>query len=162
MITLEILLVAASLLLVVAGGPKVIDPVPVALLLRDAGVRAGRFTGRALGLCELTAGALGLVSGRWWAAAAVALLYVGFAAVLLGAIVRGSDRPCGCFGVGGTPPGPAHVAVDLVFAAGGAWAGLTGARPAWDIASEGDVWPLAAAAAVAAGAILTTRIRPRA
>lgn len=163
MIIGEIVLAAACLLLVVAGGSKIVDPVPAALLLGDVGVRVGRAAGRTIGMAEAVAGATGLVVTNGWVVGGVGILYLGFAIVLAVAIRHGSDRSCGCFGTGGAPPRYGHVAINGVLASTVGVAAVAGVPSAWDATVVRGPWfPVVAvvAAVAVAGLIRVGDCRP--
>lgn len=102
----------ACALLVYAGAVKAVE-------------RGAPVTSRLLGFGEVVLGAVALVTGGRLMAAAVAVLYAGFALFVVRAIRRGAES-CGCFGAEEqTPPSPRHVAIDGALAVGAAAAALT-------------------------------------
>ena len=109
-------LVTAALL--GAGGAlKTVRPAPTARALREMGIPASPALVRLGAAAELfvAAGAL-LAAGRPFAAL-VAASYVGFAAFVLAALLRGVPlSSCGCFGVEDTPPTPVHLGLNLAAA----------------------------------------------
>jgi hypothetical protein len=129
---------AAAGLLVVAGVPKLVDPLPLVRAVRAAGMPVGRHLVRAFAAAEVAAGVCALaVPGRSSAipVAAAYLLFTGFVVrVLARGGVLGS---CGCFGTPDTPATRTHVVLTaaafltaLAVALdppASAWAGLGGA-----------------------------------
>jgi hypothetical protein len=112
---------AASLLLIVAGVAKALDPLSLVRALRAAGlnVRAPLLAHwvRALAVGEAVIGAVAVVAPGRVPAVAVALSYAGFTAFVLRALRSGSPlASCGCFGQADTPPTPTHAAVTGVLA----------------------------------------------
>lgn len=107
----------ACALLVTAGVSKLRRPGPTALVL------GGTKTARWLGALEIAVGAAGFVTTL--AAPAVALLYAGFAVF----IVRTDAANCGCFGADEAPPGPLHVAVNVLLALSAATTAATTPTP---------------------------------
>lgn len=114
-------------LLVASGGAKLGDPAPTRGALAAAGLPSGAAVARALGGWEVVTGALALAEGGRVGGVAVALTYAGFAAFVAFALLRRLPlQSCGCFGRADTPPGPAHLAVNLMAAGAGAWVAATG------------------------------------
>lgn len=114
---------AAAVLLVVAGLPKVLDPGDLVRALRSIGLPAHPLLVRAFALAEVLAGGAAIVLANRPALVAVALLHAGFTAFVLVALARGGVvASCGCFGQADTPPTRAHAAVTglLALAAAGA------------------------------------------
>jgi uncharacterized membrane protein HdeD (DUF308 family) len=138
---------AAAALLVVAGGPKVVDPLPLVRALRSAGLPAGRGLVRAFAVSEVVIGALALVQPGRVPAALVALAYAAFTAFVGLALARGGVlESCGCFGKADTPPTRAHLAVTAALAVA---AGALAAFP-----PQGPVWTPAALTAPATAVLL--------
>jgi hypothetical protein len=132
-------LLAAAAVLAVAGLAKLRRPAPTGLALARLGLPGTDPVVRALGALELAAAALATVVGGW-AAAPVALLYLGFAAVSATQVRRaartGEVADCGCFGDSSAPVGWSHVLVNLALAGAAAAADVTGA--AGVVAGLGD------------------------
>jgi hypothetical protein len=124
---------AASALLVLAGAPKLRDPMPLVRALRSARLRASRGLVRALAVAEVVVGASALVRPGRLTAAAVALSYLAFTAFVALTLRRGGVLgSCGCFGRPDTPPTVGHLAVTVVLAAGAASLALAPpAGPVW-------------------------------
>ena len=108
---------AAAVLLLVAGVPKLLDPGPTSRVAQQAGLPSSPAVVRLLGLGEVVVGAAALLVGGTVAALAVALAYLGFAAVVTRGLVRGDMDSCGCFNGDDSPPSVLHVALDLGLAA---------------------------------------------
>ena len=130
--------VAAAVLLLVAGLPKVVDPEPTRRAARDAGLPSGAGTVRLLGAAEAALGAAALLVGGRVPALLVALTYLGFAAVVTRGLVRGDMESCGCFNGDDSPPSVLHVVIDAGLAASALAVALAAAvpRPWWAIAAE--------------------------
>lgn len=105
----------ACLVLVVAGATKLVSPSGVADTLSALGV-GGTGTARLLGAVEALTAIVALTSGGPAPSLVVAVLYVGFAVVVVLARRRGLPS-CGCFGARSAPPSMIHVVVDGVSAA---------------------------------------------
>ncbi len=145
---------AAGVLLVVAGGAKVLDPAPLVRALRSLGLPGGPMLVRVVAATEVVVGVLGLVSGTRAAALAVAASYAVFTAVVLRGLVRGGVlASCGCFGKADTPPTRVHVAVTAGLALVAAVVDPTGPG-AWTVPL------LVASAAVAATAYVALAVLP--
>jgi hypothetical protein len=128
---------AAAALLVVAGVPKVADPMPLVRALRSTGLPAGRPLVRAIALAEVLVGAAALAVPGRGTAALVGLAYVGFTGFVGLALARGGVlESCGCFGKADTPPTRAHLAVTALLAlAAGALAVAPPEAPVWTAAT---------------------------
>jgi len=116
----------ASGLLVVSGMAKVVRPGSGSRSLRDAGLPGPPWAVRLLGTVEVVVGGAAAVRPSGPAAAAVALLYTGFAAFLVWLVRTGSARSCGCMGSREVPASWLHAALDL---AAGATAAAVSIRP---------------------------------
>ena len=145
---------AAALLLLAAGGAKVVDPSRTAGALAALGWRVPPAAVRAGAVAEAVVGALGLVVGGATVAVVVALSFAGFAVFAAVALASGTPvGTCGCFGRADTPPRLAHVVVDALLAAGAVLAAAGDAPPLLDAPLL--AWPLAGALATAAYLVLT-------
>ena len=108
---------AAAVLLVVAGGAKVVDPAPLVRALRSLGLphldlQRGRALVRVGAALEVAVGVAALVTGSRLAALAVAGSYAVFTAVVVRGLLRGGVlASCGCFGRADTPPTRTHAVV---------------------------------------------------
>ncbi len=130
---------AAAILLLVAGVPKVLDPGPTSRAAQQAGLPSSAVLVRLLGVAEAVVGAAALLVAGPVPAMGVALAYLGFAAVVTRALVRGDVDSCGCFNGEDSPPSALHVALDLGLAAAAvavalgpaaSWPGLAADEPA--------------------------------
>ena len=155
---------AATALLVVAGGAKLVDPLPLVRALRSVGLPAPQALVRAGAGLELLVGLTAAVSGARWPAVAVALSYTAFTAFVLVALRRGGVlASCGCFGKADTPPTGTHVAVTGALALVAAAVATRPVGPLTDLlgASPWNGLPLLlATAAVAATAYLVLALLP--
>jgi hypothetical protein len=124
---------AAAALLVVAGGPKIADPLPLVRALRSVGLPAGRGLVRAFAVGEVGIGLAAMVQPSRTTALLVTALYVGFTAFVGLALARGGVlESCGCFGKADTPPTRAHlVLTGLLAVAAGALAVAPPPDPVW-------------------------------
>jgi hypothetical protein len=146
---------AAGALLVAAGIPKITRPHETARALRSVGVTAARDAHvRALAVAEVALGVIVIVTSSRAAVAATALLYAGFTAFLVVALLRGGVvSSCGCAGRPDTPPTWGHVVMTSTFTvacAVGAVGGSTGLLQLDWSGSTGAAAGTAAAAAVVA------------
>jgi hypothetical protein len=122
--------VVVAALLVLAGGLKVVRPVPTAGALQAVGLPSSLSLVRALGLCEVV---VGVAAGATLTRPALALLaaaYLAFAAFVAAAL--GANTPlqsCGCFGQVDTPPSAVHLGLNLT-AAGTAFVAALSGTPA--------------------------------
>jgi hypothetical protein len=109
---------AAALLLVLAGAPKVVKPHDTRRALRSVGLRVPAVVVRAGGLVEVGIGTLALLHGGPAADGLVAASYLGFTGFVIVALRSGGVvASCGCVGRPETPPTLAHVLVTAAFAA---------------------------------------------
>ena len=124
---------AAAALLVIAGAPKVADPMPLVRALRSTGMPSGAALVRAIALGEVLVGAAALALPGRGTAALVCLAYLAFTGFVGLALARGGVlESCGCFGKADTPPTRAHLAVTALLAlAAGALAFLPPEAPVW-------------------------------
>ena len=133
---------AAGGLLVVAGLPKLRDPLPLVRALRTTGLPASGLLVRLLALAEVALGVTAVVAPGRGTAALVAVAYAGFTAFVALAVRRGGVlASCGCFGRPDTPPTRAHLALT---------AGATAAAAALAVSPPGaGVWSAATPATAA-------------
>src|SRR3954451_13025448 len=113
-------LLVASLLLVLAGAPKALDPTLTVGALRSVGLRVPPAAVRLLGAGETLLGLATLLTAARPLAALVALSYAGFSCFLVVALRSGGAvSSCGCVGRPETPPtrSPLVVTVSLAVAA---------------------------------------------
>jgi hypothetical protein len=111
-------LLAAALLLGLAGAVKVVRPAATRVALRTAGLPSQAWVVRGLGAVEVAFAAVAVIAAGRLGAALVAASYVGFAGFSrrLERASRGT-ADCGCFGSSSAPVGPVHVGVNLALAA---------------------------------------------
>jgi hypothetical protein len=108
---------AAAGLLVVAGAPKLTDPMPLVRALRSARLPASRALVRVLAGLEVLVGLAAVARPGHLTAGAVALSYLTFTAFVALVLRRGGVLgSCGCFGRPDTPPTVAHLAVTALLA----------------------------------------------
>lgn len=121
-------LLVASILLVVAGAPKAVDPVNTVGALRSVGLRTPATVIRLFGASEALLGIATLWTGARPLAALVSLSYTGFSAFLVVALRSGGAvSSCGCIGRSDTPPTRSHLTVTTVLALAAAAAAMAGA-----------------------------------
>ena len=107
----------ASLLLLLAGAQKVVDPTMTVGALRAMGLPASPRLVRLGAALELAVGAVAISVGGVVPWACVAASYAGFAVFVVAALRRGTAiGSCGCFGREDTPPHGIHVGLDLALA----------------------------------------------
>ncbi len=108
---------AAAGLLVVAGVPKLRDPLPLVRALRAAGVPVGRHLVRVFAAAEVVVGGWALVAPGRLSALLVAAAYLVFTAFVARVLTRGGVLgSCGCFGKPDTPATRTHAALTGVAA----------------------------------------------
>jgi hypothetical protein len=124
---------AASGLLVLAGVPKLKDPMPLVRALRSARLPASRGLVRALAVVEVVVGVSAVVHPGRLTGTAVSASYLVFTAFVALTLRRGGVLgSCGCFGRPDTPPTVVHLAVTAAFAAAaGALVMAPPAGPVW-------------------------------
>ncbi len=103
-------------LLVITGVPKVTSPGGTARALYSLGLPATLNTERLIGAIEVAAGLAALLLGGWPAAAAIALVYIGFSVFIALALRSEEVKNCGCFGEKDVPPSLLHLGIDLTAA----------------------------------------------
>lgn len=131
----------AAALLVMSGGSKIIDPAPTRGALAAARLPNGAWTAPALGAAEIIAGLTGIVFGGL-AAASAGLIYAGFAAFVVYALVRRLPiQSCGCFGKADTPPTWTHVGFNAISAVAGVGIAFSDAAPI-SLLAEQPAWGL--------------------
>ncbi len=146
--------------LIVSGAAKLIDPAPAAIAMRDAGLplpfRGRPVSGIVIGLVEAAVGLVALAIPTWWAASMLGAVYLGFAAFILRLRSRDGEAGCGCFGSSSTPPGTAHLVLNLSAVAVAAGAVIGGVPDIVDVFDDGIGVgiPYVALLAVGAGTLL--------
>lgn len=147
---------AAAGLLVLAGVPKLVDPMPLVRALRSVGLPAGRPLVRAVAAAETLLGAWTIAAPARLNAALVTAAYLIFTAFVALTLARGGVLgSCGCFGKPDTRPSRTHLAVTLVLA--GVALAVT-ADPPSRVWSGVGTQTIATAAAAALLAFLTWQV----
>jgi len=101
---------AAGVLLVAAGVPKIVDPMPLVRAVRQSGLPADRTSIRLLALAEMAVGLYALAAPGRVSGMLTALAYLVFTAFVARALARGGVLgSCGCFGKPDTPPTRTHL-----------------------------------------------------
>jgi hypothetical protein len=129
---------AAAGLLVVAGVPKIVDPLPLVRALRGAGLPVHRQVVRGFAVLEVALGVWALAAPGRYAALLVAAAYLVFTAFVGRVLTRGGVLgSCGCFGKPDTPATRTHLVLTALAALtallvavdppASAWAGVDGA-----------------------------------
>jgi hypothetical protein len=133
---------ASAALLVVAGVPKVRDPLPLVRAVRTAGLPLGRTSVRVLAALEVLVGVWAVAAPGRLVAGLVAAAYLVFTAFVLWTLRRGGFlTSCGCFGKADTPPTRSHAFVTGAAAVGAALVAADPAAGTWlsSTTSAGDV-----------------------
>ena len=103
---------AAAGLLVVAGVPKVLDPLPLVRAVRSVGLPVHRHLVRGFAAAEVLVGLWALLAPGRYAAGLVAAAYLVFTAFVARVLTRGGVLgSCGCFGTPDTPATRTHAAL---------------------------------------------------
>jgi hypothetical protein len=101
---------AAAGLLVVAGLPKLADPLPLVPALRSAGMPGNRLLVRGFAAAEVAIGVWAVLAPGRLVAGLVAAAYVVFTAFIARVLTRGGVLgSCGCFGKPDTPATRTHL-----------------------------------------------------
>ncbi|MGY6500674.1 MAG: MauE/DoxX family redox-associated membrane protein [Acidimicrobiales bacterium] len=145
------LLVAAALVVLVAGVAKIRTPSATAGLLRPLLGDAARPAAVALGVVEVGVGAAAISIGSAPVAAALAGAYGVFLGISLWA--RGSGASCGCFGETSTRPDIVHIALVAAGLVAATGAALTGSGGAVSLISDGAVGAASVGSGLLAGAL---------
>ena len=134
---------AAAVLLLLGGAPKMVRPEPTVRALASLRLPAPPVAVQALGLAEVGIGGGALLTGGTVFALAMAASYLVFAAFILAALAGpGGLRSCGCLGAAETPPTRVHLLLNLAGAAIallvagspiGPPAGVVAGQPAWGV-----------------------------
>jgi hypothetical protein len=125
-------LLAAAALLVVAGVPKVADPLPLVRALRAAGMPVPRLVVRAFALGEVAVGGWAVVAPGRVSSALVAAAYLVFTAFVARVLARGGVLgSCGCFGKADTPATRTHLGLTAAAALVALWAALDPPHRVW-------------------------------
>jgi len=108
---------AASVLLVAAGLPKLADPLPLVRALRSAGLPSAGVLVRVAALAEVGIGATAIAVPGRLAAALVCIAYLIFTAFVILVLRRGGVlASCGCFGRADTPAARTHLVLTSALA----------------------------------------------
>lgn len=103
---------AAGVLLVAAGMPKLVDPMPLVRAVRQTGLPAGRTSIRLVALAETGVGLYALIAPGRVSGLLTAMAYLVFTAFVARALARGGVLgSCGCFGKPDTPATRTHLVV---------------------------------------------------
>ena len=125
---------AATVLLAMAGGLKVVRPTTTVRALRSAGLPANAALVRIGSAIEVVIALAALLRGGTVAAGLVAASYFAFAAFVLLAFGRGGTvSSCGCFGEVDSPPTVLHVVLNLAAALVAAAAARAGGPAMGDV-----------------------------
>lgn len=155
---------AATVLLVAAGGAKLADPLPLVRALHSARLPGPVLAVRAVAAAEVLLGLVALLTGSRVAAAGVALSYAAFTGFVLLARARGGVlASCGCFGTDDTPATTTHVVTTAALAAVGAAVAVRPLGPLSDLLAAspaGGLPLLVVTAAVAATTYLLLALLP--
>lgn len=152
-------LLAAAVLLLVAGWSKLRTPQPAAAMirrLRPVRAGAGRSPGgrgvvRWVAVIELATAVAVLATAARAAAIALTLCYLVLAIVAV-RLATGAERTaCGCFGAADGAVGAPHVVLDVAALAAGVWASV---RPPGTIAALFEHGPLVGVTACAQAGVL--------
>ncbi len=130
-----------AIVLVLSGAQKLVAPAAAEQAMRDARlVIAGRRgTGRLLGLVEMVAGLTGLIFADWFVAAAIAVVFAGFASFVIRLRSVDDGAGCGCFGASSTPPGTAHLLTNGFAVVAAVTAAVTGFEDLLSVLDDGVV-----------------------
>ncbi|WP_334144265.1 MauE/DoxX family redox-associated membrane protein [Rhabdothermincola sp.] len=144
--------------LAVGGAMKIADPAATQAMLGALGMPAAPWLARGLGLLELAAGLAAALLGGRVASAAVAGLYLVFAAVAWRLVRGGQASSCGCFGRLSAPATWIHVTADLAAAAVAVGAAVTAAPGLAGFGASGPLQQVTLLALVAIGTWLGVAI----
>jgi len=123
---------AAAALLVVAGVPKVVDPVPLVRALRAARMPVPRLLVRAFALAEVAIGLWAVVAPGRVGSGLVAAAYLVFTLFVARVLARGGVlASCGCFGKADTPATRTHLVLTAAAGLVALWATIDAPRDVW-------------------------------
>jgi hypothetical protein len=123
---------AAAALLVVAGVPKVGDPLPLVRALRAAGMPVPRLLVRGFALAEVAIGGWAVVAPGRVSSGLVAAAYLVFTVFVARVLARGGVLgSCGCFGKADTPATRTHLTLTAAAALVALWATIDPPRGVW-------------------------------
>lgn len=130
-----------AVVLVVSGIQKLVAPSAAAAAMADARLplpwRGQPATGVALGVVEVATGVLALAVPNRLAAAWLGLFYLALAGFILLLRSRDADAGCGCFGAATTPPGTAHLVLNVGAALTGLGVAVAGVPDIVDVVDDG-------------------------
>jgi uncharacterized membrane protein YphA (DoxX/SURF4 family) len=126
---------AGSVLLAVAGAPKIAQPDSTTKAFGDVVRPLPSIWFRAFGAVELVIGVAALLTSNRVVAAAVAVSYFAFAVFITLALRGPGIESCGCFAEE-APPGVAHLALNVAFGAVALAVAIIGAPSLLDVAKE--------------------------
>lgn len=125
---------AGVALLVAAGLPKVLDPMPLVRAIRSAGLPSGRGLVRILAAGEVAIGVAFVLAPGRLTAGLVAFSYAGFTGFVLLVRRRGGVLgSCGCFGKVDTPPTVSHLVLTGALAGAAALVALDPPISPWSV-----------------------------
>jgi hypothetical protein len=117
---------AACVLLSLAGGFKLVRPLPTLGALKGVGLPGSLAAVRLLGAAEVVVGVAALLTGVAPVMASVSVAYAAFGGFVVAARRRGAAlQSCGCFGDVDVPPTNLHVAVNVIASVTAAVAAIT-------------------------------------
>lgn len=132
-----------ALVLVVSGIQKLVAPSAAAAAMADARLplpwRGRPATGVALGAIEVATGVLALAVPNRLAAAWLGAFYLALGGFVLLLRARDADAGCGCFGAATTPPGTAHLVLNVAAAATAFGIAAAGVPDIVDVVDDGPV-----------------------
>ena len=141
---------AAAGLLMVAGVPKVADPLPLVRALRAAGMPVARVLVRAFAIAEVAIGAWALVAPGRVSSGLVAAAYLVFTLFVARVLARGGVLgSCGCFGKADTPATRTHLVLTAAAALVALWATIDPPRGVWTGVDAAMVTTVALGAVIA-------------
>lgn len=145
-----------ALVLVVSGIQKLVAPAAAATAMADARLpvpwRGRPATGMALGAVEAATGIVALAVPHRLAAVALGVFYLALAGFVLLLRSRDADAGCGCFGASTTPPGTAHLVLNVVAAATAFGVATAGVPDIVDVVDDGILVAAAYVLLLAVGA----------
>ena len=158
---------AAALLLIAAGAPKVRNPAETLRSARETGLPVSAAIVRLFGAAEVAVGLAAVLLGGPVPALLVGASYLGFAVFVARGLVRKDLTSCGCFSGDDSPPSVLHVVLDTALAVS-AFAVASAADSSWlGGADASDTAALGLTALVDAGLLYLVlaklpRVGPRA
>lgn len=152
---------AAAGLLVVAGFPKVLDPLPLVRAMRAAGMPVGRQLVRAFAVGEVLVGLWALASPSRLSAALVAAAYLAFTGFVVRVVTRGGVlASCGCFGTVDAPATWTHAVLTAAASVTALAISTSPPRSAWSEVDPATVTTVGLAALIGFLAWQTMAVLP--